>query len=195
MSYWKQEVPFNPKKLGKHFSLRSVRKGYGIKFKHFTAKQAMNENRDKGTLHPMSTIPTNVSVPVFCSAGLVGKMMVNDKGKYYYKARKTMRPTSNFMWGEWLNGKKVVSWVDIDKLPKKSPIKFADTVYVSGRGYETSKGKGMKTKAYSNRKMLVVAISDGRYGCNEYNRMGAVTGWFTPSQVRKDQDEDRKKDN
>ena len=43
--------------------------------------------------------------------------------------------------------------------------------------------------------MKVVAIADGRYGCNEYNRMGAATGWFTPSQVRKDQDEDRKKDN
>lgn len=187
MSYWKQVVPFNPKKMGttKNFCLRNVRLGYGIAGKYANAKQAMNENRDKGTLHDLASIPTNVSVPVFTSAGVWGHVIVSDKGVFYSDGKKCNRPTSNYMWGEWLNGVRVVSWVDTNKIPAKSPIKFGDTVVVSGQGTENSLGKGRKTKMFSHRKMTVVAIANGMYGCNQYNQMGAVTGWFSPSQVKK----------
>ena len=97
MSYWKQVVPFNPKKMGttKNFCLRNVRLGYGIGGKYANAKQAMNENRDKGTLHDMTSIPTNVSVPVFTSAGIWGHVIVSDKGVFYSDGKKCNRPTSN----------------------------------------------------------------------------------------------------
>lgn len=187
MSYWKQDKPFNVKKMGKtkNFCLRNVRQGFGIGSKYADARQAMNENRNKGTLHPLSSLPTNVSVPVFTSSGIWGHVLVSDKGTFYSDGTKCNKPTSNYMWGEWLNGVKVVSWVDTEKLPKKTTIEFGDTVIVSGQGTATSKGTGAKTKAFSARKMKVVAIANGRYGCNQYNNMGAVTGWFSPSQVRK----------
>lgn len=186
MSYWKQLIPFNPKKMGttKNFCLRNVRLGYGIAGKYANAKQAMNENRDKGALHNLSSIPTNVSVPVFTSTGIWGHVIVCDKGVFYSDGKKCNRPTSNYMWGEWLNGVRVISWVDTDKIPD-TKINFGDTVVVSGQGTGDSKGGSGKTKNFSARKMKVVAIANGRYGCNQYNNMGAVTGWFTPSQVRK----------
>ena len=187
MSYWKQDKPFNPAKMGttKNFCLHNVRLGYGIGSKYADARGAMNENRDKGTLHPMTDIPTNVSVPVFTSAGIWGHVMVCDKGTYYSDGVKVSKPNSSYMWGEWLNGVRVVSWVDTDKLPKNTPIQFGDTVIVSGRGTGDSYGGGGYTKNFSGRKMKVVGIANGHYACNQYNNMGAATGWWTPSQIRK----------
>ena len=187
MSYWKQVKPFNPRKMGttKNFCLRNTRQGFGIGAKYANAKDAMKENSNKGTLHQLSTLPSNVSVPVFTSVGLWGHVMVSDKGTFYSDGAKCQKPPSNYMWGEWLNGVRVVSWVETAEKPKKTDIVFGDTVIVSGQGTASSLGTGAKTKAFSARKMKVVAIANGRYGCNQYNNMGAVTGWFTASQVRK----------
>lgn len=181
---WEQVVQFNLAKMGKskNFCLRNVRQGYGIGSKYANAKGAMNENKNKGTLHPLSTIPKNVSVPVFSSAGIWGHVEVCDFGTYYSDGVKVNKPNNSFEWGEYLNGVRVVKWVDN---PKPSAIKVGDTVSVTGQGTADSYGGGAKTKNYQGRKMKVIRIANGRYACNQYNTMGGVTGWWTASQVKK----------
>ena len=181
---WQQVVKFNLAKMGtsKNFCLRNVRQAYGIGSKYANAKGAMNENNKKGTLHPLSTIPTNVAVPVFSAQGIWGHVEVCDRGTYYSDGKKVGKPNASFEWGEYLNGVRVVRWVDS---PKPSNIKVGDTVIVTGQGTGDSYGGGGTTKVFRGRKMKVVYINNSRYGCNQYNTMGAVTGWFTSSQVVK----------
>ena len=178
---WYQVVPFSLNKMGhtKNFCLRNVRLGYGIGGKYANAKQAMNENKNKGTLHSLSSIPTNVTVPVFSSAGVWGHVEVCINGTYYSDGVKVGKPGSNYQWGEYLNGVRVVAYKE------SSSIKVGDTVIVTGQGTGDSKGGGGKTKNYNGRKMKVVSIANGRYGCNQYNTMGGITGWWTASQVKK----------
>lgn len=180
---WKQVKPFSLAKMGrtKNFCLRNVRLGYGIGGKYANAKQAMNENKNKGTLHPLSSIPTNVDVPVFTSAGVWGHVEVCVHGIYYSDGVRCSKPNNSYQWGEFLNGVRVVQWVQ----PKPSTIKVGDTVIVSGQGTATSKGTGTKTKNYVARKMKVISIANGRYGCNQYNKNGGITGWWSASQVKK----------
>lgn len=185
MGYWKQDKAFNLKNMGttKNFCLRNVRQGYGIGGKWANAKQAMNENRDRGTLHPLSSIPTNVAVPVYSSAGVFGHVEVCDHGTYYSDGKRTGKPNNSYMWGEILNGVRVVSWISTPA--PSGGIKVGDSVRVSGQGTGNSKGGGGKTKNFVNRTMKVISIVNGRYGCNQYNRNGAITGWWTASQVKK----------
>lgn len=68
--------------------------------------------------------------------------------------------------------------------PAPTPIRVGDTVIVNGAGTAASNGSGALTRAYANQKMKVIMISNGRYGCNQYNQDGGVTGWWTASQVR-----------
>lgn len=181
---WKQVKPFSLAKMGrtKNFCLRNVRQAFGIGGKYANAKQAMNENRSKGTLHPLSSIPTNVAVPVFCSSGVWGHVMVCDRGTYYSDGVKVGKPNNSYQWGEFLNGIRVVQWINDSK---PSAIKVGDTVIVSGQGTGNSKGGGGKTKNFVSRKMKVISIVNGRYGCNQYNNMGAITGWWLPTQIKK----------
>lgn len=182
MSY-KQIVPFNLSRMGhtKNFCLRNVRLGYGIAGKYANAKQAMNENKNKGTLHSLSSIPTNVTVPVFTSAGVFGHVMVCDHGTYYSDGVKVGKPSESYQWGEFLNGIRVVKKDE----SKPTTFKIGETVIVNGQGYATSKGTGAKTKNFVNRKMKIINIANGRYGCNQYNRNGGITGWWSTSHLKK----------
>jgi hypothetical protein len=76
------------------------------------------------------------------------------------------------------------------KAPEPTPtpakkIKVGDTVIVNGAGTGNSQGGGGKTRIYVNQKMKVIKIENSRYGCNQYNKKGAVTGWWTDKQVKK----------
>lgn len=178
---WKQLRKFNLKKMGttKNFCLRNVRQAYDVPAKYAIAKLAMNENKNRGTLHPLSTIPKECAVPVFTSAGIFGHVMVCDRGTYYSDGKKVSKPNNSYQWGELLNGVWIVS--------KESArtISVGDTVIVNGQGTGNSKGGGGKTKNFTNHKMKVINIINGRYGCNQYNKMGAITGWWASSQVKK----------
>lgn len=235
MGYWKQNIAFNPSKMGKtkNYCLHNVRLGYGIGSKYASAKLAMYENRDKGALHPLSTLPKNVAVPIYTDKGVWGHIEVSDKGVYWSDGVKVAKPYGNY-WGEWVNGYRIVSWVDtvkktneqladevikglwgngndrkkrlaqagydynaiqaiVDKklkpatnpASKPTPIKVGDTVIVNGQGTASSNGTGARTKAYKNQKMRVIQIYNGRYGCNQYNQKGAITAWWSASQVKK----------
>lgn len=235
MGYWKQNYQFSLKKMGttKNLCLHNVRLGYGIGAKYANAKLAMGENRDKKALHPLSTMPTNVAVPVYTASGIWGHIEVCDHGTYYSDGKKVGKPGSDYMWGEWVNGYRIVSWVNgttpkkktneqiakeviagkwgngatrkkkleaagynyaavqkiVDQMlkpkPKPAAIKVGDTVAVTGAGTATSKGTGAKTKSFAGKKMKVIQIANGRYGCNQYNQKGAITGWWTASQIKK----------
>lgn len=185
MGSWKQDRAFSLAKMGttKNFCLRNVRQAYGIGPKYANAKLAMSENRTKKTLHALSDIPKSIAVPVFTSNGVFGHVMVCDHGTYYSDGKKVGKPGNSYLWGEWLNGVRVVHYQDTPA--PKPTIKVGDTVIVNGQGTGNSKGGGGKTKSFSNRKMKVISIANGRYGCNQYNKSGAITGWWTSAQVKK----------
>lgn len=182
MGYWKQDRPFSLTKMGttKNFCLRNVRQAFSVGSKYANAKQAMNENVKKGTLHPLSSMPTNVAVPVYTSQGVWGHVEVCDRGTYYSDGKRVGKPNSTYQWGEYLNGVRIVSYVH-----SSSTIKVGDTVIVSGQGYATSKRTGGKTKNFNNRKMKVISIANGMYGCNQYNRNGGITGWWSAGHLKK----------
>lgn len=178
---WKQVRNFNFNKMGRtrNFCLRNVRLAYDIPGKYANAKQAMQENKNRGTLHDLSTIPTNCAVPVFTDRGIFGHVIVCDHGQYFSDGNRTGLPNNSYRWGELLNGIRIVSWVE------DSGIKVGDSVIVTGQGTGNAWGGGGKTKNFAGRTMKVIQIVNGHYGCNQYNRTGAITGWWPASQVRK----------
>lgn len=185
---YKQIKAFDIKKMGttKNFCLRNVRLGFGVGSKWANAKQAMQENRQKGALHSLANIPKNVQVPVYTANGVWGHVMAYDKGTYYSDGKKVGKPNASYQWGEWLNGVRIVEWQSsAEPKPADNSIKVGDTVIVNGRGTGNSKGGGGWTKSFSNRKMKVVAIQNGKFGCNQYNRNGGITGWWNLASIKK----------
>lgn len=66
-----------------------------------------------------------------------------------------------------------------------TPIRVGDSVIVNGQGTGASNGGAGRTKNFTNQRMKVIAINNGRYGCNQYNKDGGITGWWAANQVRK----------
>lgn len=115
---WKQERPFVVSKMGKTpgMCLRNVRIGYDpvIPPLYYDAKAAMLSNKKAGTLHPISELPKNVSVPVFVDTASINEHVeVSDKGVFYSDGKVVTDPMNQkfFGWGETLNGVRVVKWV------------------------------------------------------------------------------------
>ncbi len=110
---WKQLKEFNVKKMGtkKGYCLQNVRLGFGISAKYPDAKSDMEANKKAKTLHNISTLPKNVSVPVYIdSTSKYEHIIVSDKGTYYSDGKK-LTSTKNlkfFGWGETCNGVRVV---------------------------------------------------------------------------------------
>lgn len=191
MSSYIQVVAFNHKKMGttKGMCERNVRLGYGLPAKCYDAKEDMEYNKKMGTLHPMSTLPKNVSVPVFVDTSSVNEHIeCSDKGTFYSDGRVLVNPMNQkfFGWGEYCAKARVVKTSPKPApAPAPTPIRVGDSVIVNGRGTGNSKGGGGNTKAFVNKKMKVVKISNGRYGCNQYNISGGITGWWASSQIKK----------
>jgi len=118
---WEQVKSFSIKKMGtkKGYCLQNVRLGFGIPSKYASAKVDMQANKKTGTLHPMSTIPTNCSVPVYVDTkSKYEHIIAYDKGIYYSDGRrlKSIKGLNFFGWGESCNGVRVVKQV-ADKKP------------------------------------------------------------------------------
>lgn len=128
MSY-EQMKPFYSKDMGnrKGFCLQNVAKGFHIypsANPSGSAIQDMNRNKQKGTLHPLNTIPENVAVPVYQdTSSSYEHILVYDKGIWWSDGRKISAPSSRsiFGWGEWCNGYQIVKYVESPSgfLPKK----------------------------------------------------------------------------
>ena len=116
MSY-RQLKPFYPNDMGteKGWCLKNVAKGYHIypsPNPSQSAKQDMEINKAKGTLHPLSTLPTNVSVPVYLdTTSQYEHIEVSDKGVFWSDGKQVKKPLNAFGWGEWCNGYQIVEWV------------------------------------------------------------------------------------
>ena len=107
---------FYPKDMGtqKGWCLANVAKGFHIypsPNPSASAKNDMEINRKKGTLHSMSDIPSNCAVPVYIdTASPYEHVEVYDKGVWYSDGKKVSAPNySNvYGWGEWCNGYQIV---------------------------------------------------------------------------------------
>lgn len=113
---WKQLVNFNVKKMGtkKGYCLQNVRLGFGLSAKHASAKADMIANKNAGTFHSMSTLPSNISVPVYVDTSSVYEHIIAyDKGTYYSDGKKltSIKGMKFFGWGEMCEGVRVVKQV------------------------------------------------------------------------------------
>lgn len=113
---YKQLKPFYPNDMGKKkgWCLENVARGfhvYGVPSALPSAKADMEFNKSHGTLHPLSTIPNYVSVPVYLdTASKYEHVEVCDKGKYWSDGYVVAKPTNTFGWGEYCNGVRIVEW-------------------------------------------------------------------------------------
>ena len=120
---WQQVRAFDLSKMGTqpNMCLRNVRLSFDIPPKYVDAKEAMLANKNAGTLHDISTLPTNVAVPVFVdSPSVYEHIEVSDKGTFYSDGKKLNNPMSQkfFGWGETLNDVRIVEYV---KEPEPTP--------------------------------------------------------------------------
>lgn len=114
MSYI-QVRKFNLSQMGtrEDWCLMNTRLGFGIKKGKFaSAKADMESQRANGTLHPLSTIPTNCAVPVYLNTSSPSEHVeVCVNGKTWYSDGKKVNPPAKsivFGWGELCDGVRVV---------------------------------------------------------------------------------------
>lgn len=114
MSYI-QVRKFNLSQMGKldGWCLKNTRLGFGIKSGKFaSAKADMESQRAKGTLHPLSTLPKNCTVPVYLdTSSPFEHVEVCVNGKTWYSDGKKVNPPAKstvFGWGELCDGVRVV---------------------------------------------------------------------------------------
>lgn len=113
---YKQLKPFYPNDMGKKkgWCLENVARGfhiYGVPSSLPSAKADMEFNKSHGTLHPLSTIPNYVSVPVYLdTVSKYEHVEVCDKGTYWSDGYVVGKPTVTFGWGEYCNGVRIVEW-------------------------------------------------------------------------------------
>lgn len=129
MSYI-QVKTFNPSRMGKRdgWCLMNVRLGFGITSGKFSsAKADMESQRANGTLHPISTLPTNCTVPVYLNTtSPYEHVEVCVNGKTWYSDGKIVKAPAKsiiFGWGELCDGVRVVKLQaaknDLDKYSDK----------------------------------------------------------------------------
>ena len=174
MSYI-QVKTFNPSKMGKKdgWCLMNVRQGFGIPNGKFaSAKADMESQRANGTLHPISTLPTNCSVPVYLNTTSPYEhveVCVNGKD-WYSDGKKVKAPAKSivFGWGELCDGVRVVkvqaAKSDLDKYSDKE---LAQMVIKGqfGNGATRKAKLGKRYDAVQNEvnKLLGAAKSTGVY--------------------------------
>ena len=129
MSYI-QVKTFNPSKMGKRdgWCLMNARLGFGIANGKFpSAKADMESQRANGTLHPISTLPTDCAVPVYLNTtSPYEHVEVCVNGRTWYSDGKIVKAPAKsiiFGWGELCDGVRVVKVQaaknDLDKYSDK----------------------------------------------------------------------------
>lgn len=113
-----QKVNFNLAKMGHKdgYCLQNVRLGYGIPAKHKDAKTDMESNKKAGTLHDMSSLPTNVTVPVYADTKNIHEHILVSRNGTFYSDGVIINKNQfkYFGWGEMVNDVKVVEYVEGD---------------------------------------------------------------------------------
>lgn len=104
----------NVGKMGrvKGWCLQNVRLAFGIPTGKFaSAKDDMLSQKNAGTLHDISTLPENVSVPVYIdSASKYEHVILSHQGVFYEDGSRISRTKYKkyFGWGEYCDGVRVV---------------------------------------------------------------------------------------
>lgn len=125
---WEQITPCDVNAMGTRngYCLQNVRLAFGIPAKYYDAKEAMEANKAAGTLHDISTLPTDVAVPVFCDTYSPNEhVIIADHGVLYSDGKKltTLTGMPAFGWGETLNDVRIVERVE-DKIEPEAPAKM-----------------------------------------------------------------------
>lgn len=113
MASYEQVLAFYPKEMGtaKGWCLKNCRVGFRIYTgKYASAKAAMEAGKKNGTVHPLSELPTNCSVPVyFDTTSKYEHVVVYDHGTWYEDGKKVAQPKYTcFGWDEMMDGVRVV---------------------------------------------------------------------------------------
>lgn len=133
---WQQVRNFNINKMGKKkgWCLQNCRLGFGISSgKYASAIADKNAQAKAGTLHPIETLPSNVSVPIYTKGGgKYGHVLVSDRGTIYSDGAKSNLNIHGqvYGWGELCDGVRVVNYVNTTPAPAHSNNNFLPT-----RGY------------------------------------------------------------
>lgn len=119
---YKQLVDFDIQKMGTRpgYCLQNVRLGFGIPAKYYDAKAAMEASAAEGTLHDISTLPTDVAVPIFVDTTSPNEhVIVSDHGTFYSDGKRltSLRGLKCFGWSETLNDVTIVEEVKIAETP------------------------------------------------------------------------------
>lgn len=95
---YEQLKNFYPKEMGtaKGWCLKNCRLGFRIYTgKYASAKAAYNAGVKNKTVHDITELPTNISVPVYVNSGSkYGHVVVYDKGTWYSDGKATKRPAN-----------------------------------------------------------------------------------------------------
>lgn len=133
---FKQKISFDPSKMGtrKGYCLQNVAKGYGIypsPDPSASAKQDMERNAAKGTLHRDSNFPLNCAVPVYLdTASKWEHIIVADHGVYWSDGKRltSLAGLTVLGWGEWCNGYQIV-------VSTPDPVPPAPSGFLPAKGY------------------------------------------------------------
>ena len=121
---FEQLKPFYPKEMPtkKGWCLQNCRLGFRIKLGHFaSARTAYVIGTKNKTVHSMSVLPKNCSVPVYYDTeSSYGHVIVYDKGTYYSDGKKfNPNPAKLLGWDELMDNVRVVTSVQNNFLPTK----------------------------------------------------------------------------
>lgn len=173
MSYI-QVRSFNPTKMGTkvNWCLQNSRLGFGIPRGKFpSAKADCDSQRANGTLHPLSTLPKNCTVPVYIDETSPDEHVeVCVNGKTWYSDGKKVNPPAKstvFGWGELCDGVRVVK-LETSKgnLAKYSDYELAQMVLkgVFGNGAIRKAKLGSRYNAVQQKvNELCGGVSSGTY--------------------------------
>lgn len=133
---FKQKISFDPSKMGtrKGYCLQNVAKGYGIypsPDPSASAKQDMERNAAKGTLHRDSNFPLNCAVPVYLdTASKWEHIIVADHGVYWSDGKRltSLAGLKVLGWGEWCNGYQIV-------VSTPDPVPPTPSGFLPAKGY------------------------------------------------------------
>lgn len=116
----------NPNNMGKKsgWCLQNTRLAFGITVGKFaSAKADMQYQKKCGTLHPIDTLPTNVSVPVYVdTTSQYEHVILSHYGQFYSDGKKISRNyfKNYFGWGECCDGVRVARFTTMPTfLPQK----------------------------------------------------------------------------
>lgn len=148
---YKQVKPFDINKMGKRtgYCLQNVREGFGISKKYADAKADMLANKAAGTLHDISTLPTNVAVPVYLdTASFYEHIIASDRGTLYSDGKRltSLKGFKVFGWGESINGVRVVEYVP--EPTKKTNEQIADEIIAGKWGVAPARYEALNKAGY-----------------------------------------------